>query len=170
MRTLAIGLATALAVTFAGAAPALADGGVKVGTLTCAVGSGWGYILGSSRPVKCTFANGDEPPARYFGSMSKFGVDIGYVHSGTIVWGVLAPSSHLSPGDLSGHYGGVTASATVGVGLGANALIGGNGRTVSLQPISISGSTGLNVGAGIGALDLRYARPDRGWRPRPRNW
>jgi hypothetical protein len=162
MRTPLVGLLTASSLAFA-AAPALAASGVKVGTLTCEVGSGWGYIIGSSRPLRCNFSGG-EFPARYTGSMSKFGVDIGYVHSGTIVWGVLAPTSHLSPADLSGHYGGVTASATVGVGLGANALIGGNGHTVSLQPISISGSTGLNVGAGIGALDLHFVPPDRAWR------
>ena len=58
----------------------------------------------------------------------------------------------------------MTASATIGVGLGANALIGGSAHTVGLQPVSIEGSTGLDVAAGIGGLDLHYV-PDR---PRPR--
>jgi hypothetical protein len=69
---------------------------------------------------------------------------------------VFNPSDHLGPGALQGHYGGVTASATVGVGVGANALIGGSHRTITLQPLSIEGNTGVNVAAGIGTLDLRY--------------
>ncbi len=168
MRTILIGLLAASSLAVA-AAPAFADSGVKVGTLTCEVGSGWGFVIGSSRPLRCNFS-GNGFPSRFTGSMSKFGVDIGYVHSGTIVWGVFAPTSHLSPRDLAGHYGGVTASATVGVGLGANALVGGNGHTVSLQPISISGSTGLNVGAGIGALDLRFIPPGGPMHHRHHDW
>ena len=37
------------------------------------------------------------------------------------------------------------ASATVGVGLGANVLVGGSGNSIALQPVSIEGTTGLNV-------------------------
>jgi hypothetical protein len=63
----------------------------------------------------------------------------------------------LVPGALTGGYAGGTASATVGVGIGANALIGGSGNTIALQPLSIQGSTGLNVAAGIAAITLTYA-------------
>ena len=61
-------------------------------------------------------------------------------------------------GALAGSYAGATASATVGVGVGANVLIGGSNRSISLQPVSIEGNTGLNVAAGIGAITLRLAR------------
>src|SRR6266436_5157719 len=54
----------------------------------------------------------------------------------------------LSPGSLSGTYIGATGSATVGVGVGANVLVGGSGNSISLQPVSFEGSTGLNVAAG----------------------
>ena len=37
-------------------------------------------------------------------------------------------------------------------------LIGGSNQTISLQPLSIEGNTGLNVAAGIGAITLRYQR------------
>ena len=63
---------------------------------------------------------------------------------------------NLAPGALAGSYAGATASATVGVGVGANVLIGGSNRTISLQPVSIEGNTGLNVAAGIGAITLRH--------------
>jgi hypothetical protein len=80
-------------------------------------------------------------------------------------FGQCAPTSNLAPGALAGNFVGATGSATVGVGVGANVLVGGSNRTISLQPISIEGSTGLNVAAGIGAISLRH-QPQTGHRPR----
>jgi hypothetical protein len=104
--------------------------------------------------VRCTFTNKDHVE-RYEGSISKFGVDIGYQQSGVLIWEVIAPGEHPSLGALAGHYGGVTAGAAVGVGLDANALVGGFERSIALQPVSIEGMNGLNVAAGIGELTLR---------------
>ncbi len=70
--------------------------------------------------------------------------------------GVVAPTANLAPGSLQGGYAGGTASATVGVGIGANALIGGSGNSIALQPLSIEGNQGLNVAAGIAAISLQY--------------
>ena len=156
MRTMALGLAAAV-VALATQTPALAAGdGVKVGTLTCNVAGGWGKVIGSWRRVNCVFTPSHRAPERYVGHITKIGLDLGYRRSGTIVWGVLAPTDRLGRGDLHGSYGGVTASATLGVGIGANALIGGSSHTLALQPLSIEGSTGVNVAAGIGGLDLAY--------------
>jgi hypothetical protein len=69
---------------------------------------------------------------------------------------VFAPTTNLAPGALAGDFAGATAGAAVGVGAGANVLIGGSNRTISLQPVSIEGNTGLNVAAGIGAITLRH--------------
>jgi hypothetical protein len=137
---------------------ALAQAGVKVGNLTCNVSSGWGFVFGSSKNVSCTFAgpNGYE---YYAGTISKFGVDIGYTRGGILVWTVFAPTALLAAGSLSGSYVGGTASATVGVGIGANALIGGSANSVGLQPLSIEGSRGLNVSGGIGAMTLVWSAP-----------
>ncbi len=130
------------------------SGGVKVGTLSCNERGGWGLILGSTHPVRCTFSNG-ERTERYDGSITRMGVDVGYQHSSTLVWAVVAPHERPAHGALAGHYGGATAGAAVGVGLGANALVGGSDRSIALQPISIEGKTGLNVAAGIGGMTLR---------------
>jgi hypothetical protein len=131
--------------------------GVQVGVLTCNVAGGFGFVLGSSRSVNCTFAPaGGGLPQHYTGSIDKFGVDIGYVQGGVLIWTVVAPAANLAPGSLAGSYGGVTGSATVGVGLGANVLIGGSGNSIALQPVSIEGTTGLNVAAGIAAMTLTY--------------
>jgi hypothetical protein len=128
---------------------------VKVGTLSCHEQSGWGFVFGSSHAVRCTYASGRQVQ-RYDGNIDKFGVDVGYQQSGVLLWSVVAPTDHLGPGALQGHYGGVTAGAAVGVGLDANALVGGSTHTIALQPLSIEGTTGLNVAAGIGALNLHY--------------
>ncbi len=129
---------------------------VKVGTLSCHENSGWGFVFGASHRVRCVFSGGGREE-HYTGDISKFGVDVGYQRSGVLVWSVIAPSSDVRHGALAGHYGGVTAGATVGVGLGANALVGGFDHGITLQPLSIEGTTGLNVAAGIGGMTLRAA-------------
>ena len=136
-------------------APARADASVKAGLLTCQVASGWGFVFGSSRDLHCTYQENGKI-AKYAGSISKFGVDIGYLQSGVMVWAVLAPTVNLDPGALAGDYGGVTAGATTGVGGNANLLIGGSTRSISLQPLSIEGDKGLNLAAGIAAISLTY--------------
>jgi hypothetical protein len=148
--------ATALAGVVAfGAQPQAA--GVQAGVLTCNVSSGWGFIIGSSRDLKCIFSPAKRPPEHYSGKISKFGVDIGYQQSAVIVWTVLAPTADIKPGSLAGDFAGVTGGASVGVGAGANVLVGGSGNSIALQPVSIEGSTGLNVAAGIAAISLTPA-------------
>ena len=144
------GLATA---SIANAAPA----GVKVGDLTCNVSSGFGFIFGSSKDLHCTYRPSAHPREHYVGTVNKYGVDIGYTEGGILVWGVFAPTSDVAPGALAGNYAGATANATIGVGLGANVLIGGLNKSIALQPLSIEGNKGLNVAAGIGSITLHAA-------------
>jgi Protein of unknown function (DUF992) len=148
----ALGIAASV---FALETPAQAQG-VQVGNLTCNVAGGFGFIFGSSRAVNCTFAPPGGPPQHYVGSIDKFGVDIGYVQGGVLIWTVVAPTANVAPGSLAGTFGGVTGSATVGVGLGANVLVGGSANSIALQPVSIQGTTGLNVAAGVAAMTLTY--------------
>jgi hypothetical protein len=137
-----------------------AQSGIKTGILTCNVDSGFGYILGSSRDVKCTYAPASGKKAEaYKGTISKVGVDIGYLNSGVMVWAVFAPTSDLGRGSLAGHYAGATGSATVGLGAGANVLVGGSNKSFTIQPLSLEGSTGLNVAGGIATLTLESVRP-----------
>jgi hypothetical protein len=154
---IAVGAAILAFAGYALSIPAEAAG-VKVGVLTCRVSSGWGFIVGSSKDLRCDFSSGNGADEHYAGSVSKFGVDIGYSRGGIIVWDVIAPNSGLSRGALQGGYAGATASAAVGVGVGANVLVGGFHRSIALQPVSVVGETGLNVAAGIGAIHLSYVR------------
>ena len=157
LRLLASAAVAAAAISFAGTANA-GPAGIRIGTLSCHVSSGWGYILGSSRRVNCDFEPSGMPEGEhYVGHISKLGVDIGYTGGGRMVWAVFAPASDMDPGALQGTYTGATASATVIVGVGAHALIGGFDKSIALQPLSVEGNSGLNVAAGVGQLTLRMA-------------
>ena len=130
--------------------------GIKVGELTCGVASGWGFVFGSSKDLRCVFRQSERRAVHYTGSISKFGVDIGYTEGGVLVWEVVAPTSDVRPGALDGDYVGVSAGVTAGVGVGASVLVGGFDKAFSLQPLSVSGNEGLNVAAGIGSISLKY--------------
>jgi Protein of unknown function (DUF992) len=145
-----------LAVALGAPAHAADKNGIKTGLLSCQVSSGWGFIFGSSRDLNCSYtAEPTKRVERYSGKISKFGIDIGYLKSGVIIWAVFAPTTDLAPGALAGDYGGVTAEVSVGGGAGANVLIGGSNKAISLQPLSIEGTQGANVAAGIAAISLK---------------
>lgn len=140
-----------------GTPQAAGKSGANVGSLTCNVAGGVGFVFGSSKDLSCLFTRTDGIAERYTGTVKKFGVDIGFTKEAQIVWLVFAPGN-IAPGSLAGSYAGATASATVGVGAGANVLVGGSNKQVSLQPVSVEGSVGLNVAAGIGEVELKPAR------------
>lgn len=152
----------ALAALVALPLDAQAQRGVRVGTLACQMSGGVGMIVTSRKELLCRFT----PSVRgwrgesYAGSITRFGLDLGATSGGSLVWAVYAPTS-AGRYALAGSYGGASAEATVGAGLGANALIGGNNRTVTLQPLSVQGQTGVSVAAGVAGLELHPARPAR---------
>jgi hypothetical protein len=130
---------------------------VQVGKLACSISAGVGLIVGSQRNVSCNFQPDGGPPEAYTGTITKIGLDVGFTTGGAMVWGVFTDTNRYA-GMLSGTYAGVQAEATIAAGLGANVLVGGSNRSVALQPVSVQGQTGLNVAAGVGALELHYAQ------------
>jgi hypothetical protein len=46
----------------------------------------------------------------------------------------------------------------VGVGGGANVLVGGSNQTISLQPLSVQSQRGVNLALGVSAVELEAAR------------
>jgi Protein of unknown function (DUF992) len=129
---------------------------VKTGYLTCHEAGGWGFIIGSSHKLHCTYSSNGGRTEYYSGTVSKFGADIGYLKSAVILWAVAAPTTELGPGALAGDYGGAQASLALGVGAGANVLVGGFHKSITLQPVSVESENGLNVAAGVAALSLHY--------------
>lgn len=134
-------------------APAFADSGVNVGSLNCKVSGGSGFIFGSTKTISCIFSRPDGTAERYKGEINKYGVDLGFTEGAYMVWAVFAPGQ-VKKGALAGKYVGVSGQASVGLGLGANVLLGGSNDQIALQPASIEGVQGLNVAAGFGELTL----------------
>ena len=145
-----------LLATVAALAPPAEAANVEVGVLTCKVSGGVGFVFGSTKDLDCVFEGLGGGKDRYVGSINKFGLDLGFTGSSYIVWTVLAPTAAVPSGALAGDYGGVSAEATVGLGVGANALIGGSSNSIALQPVSVQAQQGLNVAVGVAALSLRF--------------
>ena len=138
------------------AQPASAQG-VKTGLLTCEVASGFGWIIGSTRTMQCKYSPGNGHMEEYNGTLSKVGLDIGYLGATMIVWAVVAPNTSPGPGALAGNYFGASAQAAAMIGGGVNVMTGGFRNSIALQPISLMGNTGIYVGAGIAAMTLDLA-------------
>ena len=136
----------------AGALPATA--GVKVGVLQCQVGVGVGLIIMEKEKLLCTFHSNTGGTEPYHGYIRKFGLEVGITGGSIIVWAVAAATNDYQPGSLAGKYGGVSADITAGLGVGANALVGGSNNSFALQPLSVQGQVGADIGLGISAMDL----------------
>ena len=134
------------------AAPAAGER-VKVGVLACDVEGGFGFIVASSKRLDCRY-NGVGGVEAYAGRVTRVGADIGVTGKQVLSWTVFAPATTDVFSGLEGGYAGVGASAAVGVGFGTNVLLGGSGRRIVLQPVSIQTGTGVNASAGITGLSL----------------
>ncbi len=141
---------------------AMARGGIEIGVLTCnsVEGTRRNLLIHSTVDVRCVFktAEGEES---YTGETGiGLGVDLNWNRTETTHFVVLGGTSDARPGahSLAGTYVGGKVSATVGVGAGAGALVGGGAKNISLQPLAIEGSTGLGVAGGLGYLILKPGR------------
>jgi hypothetical protein len=159
-KTLVRGLAAASAAILIALAaqPSQARSGVKVGVLKCNVAGNASFVFGSSRALSCVYTPTGKGRVEYYnGRINRYGIDIGYLKQGTMLWAVFAPSKTVRSGALAGDYGGVTADIAAGYGVGANALLGGSHKSIALQPLSIEGIKGLNIAAGIASINLHRA-------------
>lgn len=130
---------------------------LKVGVLQCHLSGGVGMILMMNQALDCVFkGQSGGPPSHYIGRLTNVGANIGISGPGRMVWGVMAATNNLAPGALAGDFVGAQGSVAVGAGAGGAVLVGGSNRSISLQPISVSVGTGLNVSAGVGSLNLQF--------------
>jgi hypothetical protein len=149
-------LGTAIAMVPAQAA-AEAEG-LRTGTLACKkAGEKVSFLIHSRVPLACTFSNGDGAEEYRGESGIAFGLDMQLEQDKELVFVIIAITSDYRIGSyaLEGTYVGAKVSAAVGVGLGANVLIGGSDKSFSLQPVSVEGSTGFGAAAGVGYLSLK---------------
>jgi hypothetical protein len=148
-------LAAAALVLGVGQAEA-APSRVQVGRLACNVAPGIGFLIGSSKNLTCRFSRRGHRTETYYGTISKLGLDLGVTALTHIEWLVLAQThTRYTPHALAGDYVGASAEETIGLGLGANWLVGGSHRSFALQPLSIQAQAGLNISVAFTNLRLR---------------
>jgi hypothetical protein len=131
--------------------------GIRTGVLTCRVASGFGWIFGSSRTMECKFEPSHGYTENYTGTVSTIGLDVGYLRSSVIVWAVVASGSSQPSGALAGTYVGASAQVATVMGAGVSVMTGGSRNSITLQPLSVTGDTGLYVGGGISSMTLEPA-------------
>jgi hypothetical protein len=138
------------------ATPASAQSTGQSGQLTCNLGPSVGLIVGSRQKMTCVFVNSATGRREnYVGRIGRLGLDIGIQAGGKMVWGVIAKVNPLGPRALVGDYVGASGEIGLGLGVGANALVGGSNRTIALQPLSLEASVGVNLALGVARLALR---------------
>jgi hypothetical protein len=152
---LLLGVAVTAVLT---ASQAQSQQGVQLGVLNCRGGASVGFVVGSVTNLGCVLTGTGRRDQPYVATIRKVGLDLGITEETALSWAVFAPVNYSGPGDISGNYAGAQSSASIGVGVGANVLVGGSQNSIALQPLSLQGSVGLNVAAGLQSLELRPGR------------
>ncbi|MFQ5592424.1 MAG: DUF992 domain-containing protein, partial [Phycisphaerae bacterium] len=118
----------------------MAEGGVKLGVITCSVvpGSRVNLLIRSTADVECEFDNRGTIE-RYVGETGiALGLDLSFRSDEKMAFTVIAAANDVQLGAhaLTGKYAGGEATATAGLGVGAKVLVGGGDNNVSLQPLA----------------------------------
>ncbi|HUC52033.1 MAG TPA: DUF992 domain-containing protein [Xanthobacteraceae bacterium] len=139
--------------------PARAD--TQVGLLSCRSANATSYLVVSNQPFTCVFTPTVGGPVQFYqADIRRFGAQAGFSNNTALEWAVFAPSIGVGPGALAGTYGGFSAGAAFGIGVGANGLVGGSNNSFALQPLSFEGQGGaLNVVATATEVDLQAVVP-----------
>jgi hypothetical protein len=130
----------------------------RAGMLTCRTSPSLGLIVGSTQKLACQYRDNAGWTQDYYGRMNRIGLDIGVTAGGVMAWAVIGSTGAVRPGSLTGRFVGASGEVSVGVGAGANVLIGGTAQGISLQPISVEGQVGVNLALGVAGLTLSPVR------------
>jgi hypothetical protein len=149
---LAVFVITALVLEPAGSQ---AQTWVQAGTLSCRLDPSIGFVIFGHQTMECSFQPVSGPVQAYEGAINTVGIDLGVSEGGRFAWAVFGPASGIPYGALAGEYVGASGDVGIGLGAGANVLVGGSNRSIALQPVSLEGSVALNVVAGLSQLKLR---------------
>jgi hypothetical protein len=141
-----------------GPAGAHAQTWVQAGMLRCRLNPSIGFVIFGHQSMECSFQPVSGPVQAYEGAINTVGLDLGVSEGGRFAWAVFGPAAGIPNGALAGEYVGASGDIGLGVGVGANVLVGGSNRSVALQPVSLEGSVALNIVAGLSQLQLRPAR------------
>lgn len=157
----AIALAGAASLATTPAQAAETSAGAKIGVLNCDTvpNTSFTLLIHSTVGVKCVFKSSQGIVEHYKGETGVgLGIDLHADRQTHTAYTVLAADFKKGEYQLAGKYVGAGGSASVGVGVGAHALIGGNNKSITLNPVAISGQKGFGVEGGLTYL---YLEPDR---------
>jgi len=150
--------ALALAGSMATAAVAAeTSAGAKIGVMSCDTvpNTGFTLLIHSTVGVKCVFKSSQGVVEHYKGETGVgLGIDLNYDRQTHTIYSVLAADFKKGEYQMAGKYVGAGGSASLGVGVGAHALIGGNNKSITLNPVAISGQKGIGVEGGLTYLYL----------------
>jgi hypothetical protein len=153
---LALGLFVGLMLL---AAPGQAQSNsVRQGMLTCRTGPSVGLVVGSRQRLACQFKSDRGVTQNYVGRIGRIGLDVGITAGGVMAWAVLASTPNIPTGALAGEFVGASGDISLGVGVGANVLVGGTRKSISLQPLSVEGQVGANLALGVARMTLTPVR------------
>ena len=145
-------LATALTASSALAA----ESGTQVGVLTCKMTGVETVVVYTREEFDCEYKPHKGAPQSYTGVIKEVGVNLSVTKENAMVRRVIAPLDGLSsPDALRGTYVGGSGQIEIGAGAAANILVGGSGKTISLQPISVNGMKGFGAALEISAFELK---------------
>ena len=113
----------------------------QAGVLTCKLNPSIGFIIAGHQSIECSLADGPNPPQAYEGAINTVGLDFGVTAGGVLAWAVFAPTQGIAAGALAGEYVGASGDIGLDLGVGANVLVGGSGRAIALQPLSVESSS-----------------------------
>ena len=137
------------------ATPAAAQGNTnRQGVLTCRTSASVGLVVGSRQRLACQFKSDRGAVQNYTGRIGRIGLDLGVTAGGVMAWAVLASTANIPTRALAGEFVGASGDISIGVGVGANVLVGGTRKSVSLQPLSLEGQVGANLALGVARMTL----------------
>jgi Protein of unknown function (DUF992) len=128
---------------------ATAQSWTQVGTLSCRVDPNIGFIIVGHQPMQCVYMQAPNaipqvPPQSYDGALARSASPLGSAQEACWAGRSLhRPRAYLLARSQ------VSMSASRPMSVGSN-------RTIALQPLSLQGSTAINVIAGVSSLKLRW--------------
>ena len=133
-----------------------ANSRIYIGSLTCNIAGGTGYLLGSSKSMDCVFLGKDGvSSAQYNGTINKVGIDIGYTKAVHTIWRVYSLGSERAATSLSGTYVGEQGTVAAGAQAGGNWIYGGPNAEIGMIASGVVQDAGYNLATGIAEMTLK---------------
>jgi hypothetical protein len=129
--------------------PAGAQERAPAGTLSCTVARNMRVFVARQQSAACAFTPVSGAPEAYTGLIVRLDRE-GGAAADRLEWMVLAPPS-LARAALAGRYERDSVA-------GRGDVLHGDSGAVVLQPLSIQGSNGTSIAAGVGELHLWFER------------